>query len=474
MSTELSDARLLAALQRQEFASFVAGAMRVLVPGEPYLDNYHIHAICYELEQVYAGKWRRSVITCPPRHLKSIIASVCFPAWLLGHNPRARIVCISHTAELAVYHHNECRRLMASPYYRQLFPGTVLSREKNTETEFRTTLNGGRFSTSVGGPITGRGGGYVIMDDLMKADDVHSAVKREAVINWYGNTLYSRQDAPTRTAMVMVAQRLHEADIVGHILEQGGWHHLNLPAKAEVDERIQVGPDAFYLRRAGELLHPARIPQEALDGIAATMGAADFSAQYQQRPAPFEGAIIKRAWLQRYARSPERRPGDQLVQSWDMGEKAGQKNDFSVCVTFLKRGRQHYLLHVFRDRLEFPALRKKVVALQADFAPATILIEDAAAGTQILQQLKADPKLPSAIKIKPQGDKQARLNGQSAKFEAGDVFFPEEAPWLIELEAELLAFPKSRYDDQVDAISQYLAWADKPEEWTIRFGGEII
>ncbi len=451
---------LLDALRRQELASFVAGAMPELAPGEPYLDNFHIWAIAYELQRVLEGKSRRLLITCPPRHLKSTIASVCAPAWALGRNPKARLVCISHTAELAAKHHDDCRRLMRSAYYQRLFPEARIGRDKNTEVEFRTTAGGGRYSISVGGPLTGRGGDIIIIDDPLKADDAHSETRRTSVNTWYRETLASRLNNPKGGAIVLVMQRLHDDDLAGHVIEQGGWRHLNLPAIAEADDKIQIGPDVYHGRQAGTLLHAERMGFDQLGLARAEMGATAFSAQYQQRPAPQEGAMIKRAWLKRYARKPVRQPGDRIVQSWDTGVKAGDANDWSVCATFLRRGEEHYLLHVYRARLEFPVLLAKVIAHRREFGAGALLIEDAAAGAQVIQALRANPHVGNAIAIKPEGDKQMRLGGQSHKFEAGNVLLPETAPWLADFEAELLAFPKGRYDDQVDAISQYLRWAD--------------
>ncbi|MBC7770680.1 MAG: phage terminase large subunit [Phycisphaerales bacterium] len=467
--TEWNDNRpLLASLRRRELASFVAGAMPVLAPGERYKDNFHVPAIAYGLEQAITGNVRRLLITCPPRHLKSTIASVCAPAWMLGRAPHKRIVCLSHTGELAAKHHDDCRRLMGSPYYRRLFPGALIAHDKNTAIEFRTSQGGGRISLSVGGPLTGRGGDIIIIDDPLKADDASSESRRKAVNVWFGETLASRLNDPKSGAIVLVMQRLHDDDLAGHVLEQGGWTVLSLPAIAEVDERIQIGPECFHVRREGELLHAERMGSEELDLARRQMGATAFSAQYQQRPAPLEGAVIKRAWLQRYAREPVRQKADRIVQSWDTGVKAGDRNDYSVCATFLRRGKSHYLLHVLRTRLEFPALLAKVIAHRRAFGPGPLLIEDAAAGAQIIQALKSQSAAPHAIAIKPEGDKFMRLDGQSHKFEAGDVLLPEAGAWLGDFEAELLAFPKGRYDDQVDAVSQYLRWADQRR--TVRYG----
>lgn len=478
MSHVFADAevrRLLDTVRREELTSFIEGSMSVLASAGPYLSNYHIAALGYALQDVFEGRTKRLLITLPPRHLKSIAASVCFPAWTLGKAPRTRLVCISHTAELAAQHHNDCRRLIQSPYYKQLFGVCRIARSKNTEVEFRTTFGGGRLSLSVGGPITGRGGEIVIIDDPLKADDAASDTKRKAVNTWFANTIGSRLNDPRTGAIIVVMQRLHEDDLAGVLLEQGGWTHLNLPAIAEINERVQIGPEAYHLRREGELLHAERVSAETLAQLKRELGEDAFSAQYQQRPAPREGAIVKRAWLTRYAHAPERRPGDQIIQCWDMGVKAGPQNDYSVCVTVLKRGKQHFILHVLRDRWEFAALLKRVIDHRRQYGPGPLLIEDAAAGAQVIQALKADPKLHRAIALKPDSDKVSRLAGQSYKFEAGDVMLPENAPWLGEFEAELLAFPKSRHDDQVDAIAHYLRWADKREPLLLKGpGGEYM
>lgn len=452
--------RLLAASRRQELAAFVAGALPVLMPGVAYHDNWHIWAISHEVEQFLLGRTPRLLITCPPRHLKSIIASVCGPAWALGNNPRLRLVCLSHTGELAAKHHDDCRRLMESDYYRALFPHAAISPQKNTQTEFRMVAGGGRLSLSVGGPLTGRGGDLIIIDDPIKAEDAASETKRTGVNAWYSETLASRLNDPKSGGIAIVMQRLHDDDLAGHVTEGGGWRHLNLPAIAEDDQTIAISATAFHQRKVGDLLHPARLGQGELDALKADMGSNRFSAQYQQRPAPRDGAIIKRQWLVRFPVAPVRQASDVIIQSWDTAAKTSEKNDYSVCATFLMRGRVFYLLHVLRIRVEFPDLVLRVKQHATEWRTHRLLIEDAGPGQQVLQALRVDAYAPKGIAVKPEGDKVMRLEGQSHKFEAGEVFLPESAPWLDDFINELLAFPKGRHDDQVDAVSQALNWAD--------------
>src|SRR5829696_8123380 len=207
-----------------------------------FVPNWHLDAITYALSQVASGKINRLIITVPPRHLKSICASVCFPAFLLGHDPTRRIVCVSYSEPLAKKHANDSRALMRSPMYRRLFPGTRISGEKDTELEFMTTARGFRLATSVGGTLTGRGGNLIIIDDPMKPADAYSESAREQVKQWYGNTLLSRLDNKAKDPIIVVMQRLHVDDLVGHVLEQSGWTVVNLPAIAESELLVPLRP----------------------------------------------------------------------------------------------------------------------------------------------------------------------------------------------------------------------------------------
>ena len=183
-------------------------------------------------------------------------------------------------------------------------------------------------------------------------------------------------------------QRLHVDDLVGHVLDKDeSWTHLNLPAIAEEDEEIPLSNGRFHRRKAGELLHPEREPKEVLERVKAEMGSQNFSAQYQQAPIPPEGALIKGNWFRTYPQAPERAPGDRVVQSWDTATKAGMTNDYSVCTTWLMRGRDYYLLDVLRKRLEYPDLRRTILSQAAAHAATAVLIEDAGTGAPLSQSI---------------------------------------------------------------------------------------
>ncbi len=265
-------------------------------------------------------------------------------------------------------------------------------------------------------------------------------------------------------------QRLHIEDLAGYVLQKEPWLHLNLPAIAEVEEQIAVGADEIYTRRRGEVLHSVREPKEVLDRLKSSLGGFNFSAQYQQCPIPLEGEIIKWEWFRVYDREPARKSNDRVVQSWDTASKAEEFNDFSVCTTWLVRENDYYLLDILRKRLNYPELRRTVVSHARAFNTDSIIIEDKGSGTPLIEDLRHQPApgIPYPIAFQPEADKITRTHAQSAKIEAGHVYLPRNAQWLSEFRAELLQFPKGRYDDQVDSLSQFLNWVEQRQHNQIR------
>jgi len=445
---------------RKDFVSFVGKMFHVLNPSATFQMNWHICAIAHALEQVRLGKINRLIITVPPRSLKSMMCSVALPAFALGHDPTKHLIVVSYSADLAIKHGNDFRTVVNSAEYHGIFPGMRISAMKNTQTEVVTTLNGFRLAISVDGTLTGRGGDIIVIDDPIAALAALSQKSRDHVVDWYFNTLLSRLDDKQNGAIVLVMQRLHEDDLAGVLLRGSDeWTVLSLPAIAENDEEIPIGNGQLHFRRADEVLHPEREPREVLESLRAQLGPEIYSAQYQQRPVPPGGGTIKRAWIRRYDQLPQ---SGLIIQSWDVANKQGEENDYSVCTTWLIHENRYYLIDVLRGRFDFPILRRKVSEQAKLHKASQILIEDAGFGTALIQELKT---AFSVIAVKPEYDKKIRIAIQAAKFENGQVFFPKEAPWLRDLEAELFAFPSGRHDDQVDSISQALGHKS-PSGWT--------
>jgi predicted phage terminase large subunit-like protein len=459
-AARLQDQTFLAAALRQDFGTFVPKVFSTVSPGDIYLHNWHIDAIAYELMRIHQSENRRLIVTQPPRSLKSICTSVAYVAWAIGHDPSKRFACVSYSHELAATFTRQFRAVVTSDWYRMLFPAVRLA--KDTETECVTTRGGGRFAVPVGGSFTGRGADVIVIDDPMKSDDAQSDKARRTIIDWYATTLLSRLDDKQTGAIILVMQRLHEDDLAGKLLREGHWFHLNLPAVAEADHNIFIGPGVVHRRHKGDVLHPNRESSELLEAMRGEMGSLTFSAQYLQRPIPLEGNLIKRDWIRSYEAAPTRSIGTQVVQSWDVASTTAETRDWSVCTTWLIIKRNYYLLDIFRGRLEFPQLRRKLIALALDDSPNRILIEKAGPGLHLIQDLRANPVtgVPLPIGINPQGDKRVRMEAQCARFEAGQVYLPNEAPWLSEFLHEILAFPNARHDDQVDSVSQFLNWVE--------------
>jgi predicted phage terminase large subunit-like protein len=459
LKPDLAQAGTLDAALRRDLVAFVRKVFGTVSPGVPFLPNWHIEALCHELTKVVRGETNRLIITIPPRHLKSICASVALPAWVLGHDPTRRIISVSYAQELAVKHGNDCRAVMTSDWYRRVFPATEIDAAKNTETEVMTTQRGSRLSTSVGGILTGRGGNMIIIDDPLKPADAMSDTARERHIEWYSTTLISRLDDKERDAIIVVMQRLHEGDLVGHLLQEQGWKHLSLPAIAETEQQIEIGPGRHHTRQIGDLLHPTRESRTVLENIKTGMGSATFSAQYQQAPVPPGGNMIDWCWFGWYEPN-NLRDFDQIVISWDTAMKATELSDYSVGTVWGVWCDFYYLLDLIRVRHDYPLLRRKVVEVYRQWSRPTLLIEDAGSGTSLIQDLR-DQNI-RAIPIKPEGDKVVRMAAQSAKIEGGEVYLPRHAVWLEDLRNEILAFPNGAHDDQVDSISQALNWMSRP------------
>ncbi|WLA79956.1 phage terminase large subunit [Bradyrhizobium elkanii] len=450
---------ILAALLRTELRYFIQKAFYTVFPGSEYLSNWHIDAIVYQLMRVQSGESRRLLINQPPRSLKSLSVSVAFVAWLLGHDPSRRIIVVSYSSELAAELHRQFRMVIESAWYCDLFP--AMRPAKDTGSELVTTAGGSRYATTVGGTLTGRGADLIIIDDPLKAEDAMSELARKRVVDWYGGTLVSRLNDKEAGAIVVVMQRLHEDDLAGHLLEIGGWDHLDLPAIAVDDREIRIGRDRTYHRRAGDLLHAKRESQLVLDRIKAEIGSLQFSAQYQQLPVPIGGNLIRREWFRRYDDMPGGSARDRIVQSWDTAMMTGSSNDYSVCTTWRIVKNDYYLIDVYRGRQQYPDIRRSVAALAARYDVQAVLIEDAGPGKPMLQDLQSDTPngMPRPIGLKPEGSKLDRMAAQSFRIEAGQVHLPANASWLDDYLLELLAFPYGKHDDQVDSTSQFLTWA---------------
>lgn len=448
--------------------SFIRKSFLSLNPGTQYLNNWHIEMIAESLNLVSEGKIKRLLINMPPRSLKSTSITVAWPAWLLGRNPAARIMTASYSSMLSIKHSLETRRIMSTPWYHELFPQTLFEKGQNEKNRFVTTQNGFRFATSVNGSATGEGADLLIIDDPHSPQQAYSALKRNNAINWFDRTFSTRLNDKKKGAIVLVMQRLHECDLSGHLVEQGGWHHLCFPSVFKKNYFYFCNELSKKITE-GDFLHATREAKAEIEEAQKYLGSNGFSAQYQQMPLMTQNSMLQAPWIQRFfdLQNQISVKKGMRVQSWDTAIKSGPKNDYSACTTWEIRNDGYYLLNVFLSKLDYPALKNECTTLASKWSPDSILIEDKATGQALLQDLRASTLLP-VIPINPMGEKIIRFARVTPLFEAGRIYMPDNAEWLAEYEAQLFSFPGSLHDDMVDSTSQFLNWVLKGGQRMVR------
>lgn len=396
------------------------------------------------LHEVLRGTIKRLIITEPPRHGKSLLATQLFSTFYLGHKPKDSIILASYGDDLATDFGRWIRNAMATPFYEHVFPNVKIAEDSNARSRFHTSQGGGLFAVGKGGALTGRGGNILLIDDLFKnRQDASSALNRKNVKEWYRSTLRTRlmKDG----AIIIINTRWHQDDLVGSLLQDGkddeglAWHHINLPA----------------INEKNEALWPAMFPIEALLQTKKEIGSFEFEALYQQNPTPQEGGIVKRNWIKFYKAIPPK--FDMMFQSWDMAFKDTDNSDYVVGSVWGVIGANIYLLDIVRDRMDFLSTKNAFRTLTAKWPRALVkLVEDKANGPAIISELKNS--IMGIKPINPQGSKQARLYATAPLFESGNVLLPDPsiAPWVNDYIEELVGFPGMKNDDQVDVTTQLL------------------
>ena len=444
-------------LMERHLADFVKAFWPIVEPTTPLIWNWHLDLVCEYLEAVTAGRIQDLIINMPPRHAKSTLVSVMWPCWVWVSEASKRMIFSSYAQELATRDSVKCRRILTSPEFLSRWGDRVrLTGDQNVKTRYENTATGYRMATSVGGSVTGEGGDVLVVDDPHNIKEIHSDTIRRSVLEWWDSVMSTRRNDPERSARVIIMQRGHREDLSGHVLKRDDYHHLCIQSVAEKKETITFPVSGRKVeRREGDLLWPKRYGKDAIAEARRELGSYGFAAQHQQRPTPLGGGIIKRAWWKFYRKLPE--SVAQCVQSWDTAFKKGEQNDYTVGSTWIEASDGLYLVDLWRKRVEFPELKRAVVAQYDKHRPFAVLIEDKASGQSLIQSMKRDTRLPiKAIGV--DSDKIARVHAISPAIEAGTIYLPERASWLADFLDEFEAFPNGSYDDQVDSVSQALAF----------------
>ena len=453
MDDRTLERRAFNALLATDLLAFLQRAFRDLDPRNQLLIAPFVELLTEELQQVASGTIRRLIINLPPRHLKSILASVVFPAWLLGRDPRLRIAVISHGQGLARDLALRTLRLIQAEWYREVFPQMRLRPNRSGSMDFETSESGGRYAASFDTGVTGRGFDTIIVDDPLSAHDARSAVERARVKENYENMIASRIDDPARSAIIIVHQRLHEDDLTGHLLPQGVWRHISLPLVAEEEVTYAIG-SRLWRRKIGEALLPGLYPPPEIDKIRAR-GPMIFAAQYQQNPTASIGELLRPEHIRYFDDQPP--DARRITISVDTATKTTESASYTVFLIIASDIQRHYIVDVLRERLDPVQVRDAAVRLIQNYRPTAFLIEDASSGPGLARMLLERGHRSELRPTRGLG-KEERFEPHLHFFFEGRILLKRNQPWTTDLADEWLRFPFARYDDQVDAMSQYLDW----------------
>ncbi len=511
--------QLQAELMRREMRLFVKHAWHVVEPGVPYVHGYHIDAICDHLTYVSLGDISDLVINIPPRHSKSTICAVMWPAWEWTWLPHTQWLFSTYAQSLTIRDSIKCRRLIQSPWYQERYSGIFqLSGDMNQKQRFENDKNGHRLATSVGGATTGEGGDRIVVDDAHNMKEINSDLIREGVISWWRDVMSTRANNPKTAGRVIIAQRGHHADLPGYVLESGNWIHLNMPGYYRPDksrptyalknarERHRqpksrpVPPPALSERfrvplkkgqkiwedwrtKPDELLNPERYGPEEMAKLAAELTEKAFEAQIQQNPSIESGNIIKSHHWRKWEEE-QLPPVEMVLQFYDTAFEEDEEADFTARTTWgifeweeelnpslpwsaKYRGQRRLcaiLLERFNERVNFPDLRAEAMASAEKWKPDRIIVEKRASGHSLAQELRR-ANLP-VTRFRITDSKFVRAHAASLVFERGCMFYVERR-WAREVIDQCAQFPSGENDDLVDTVTMCALWLRR--RWNAEF-----
>lgn len=383
----------------------------------------------------------RLIVCAPPRHGKSEAISHWVPTWYLDWNPDKRVIATSHGESLALEFADKVRE----DFINNELTWTRIRKERARIDDWKTIEGGGMRSTGITGSITGRGADLLLIDDPHKDEfSVTSETQRKRVLDAFSGTLYNRLH--DNGSIIVIQTRWHERDLAGYLIDEhkDDWEIINLPAMAEKNDVLG--------RKENEPLCPELISRDHLLRQKRSAGPYRWASLFQQRPAPIEGGIIKRNWINYYDELPEEL--EDWIQGWDL-TFSDTGESFVVGQVWARRGANVYLIDQIRDKLDFPSSIKAIRRMSRRWPLAlNKLVEDKANGPAVLSTLRNE--ISGMLPYKPKGSKVARLSAVSGFFEAGNVWIPRKAEWTNDYVEEITVFPNALTDDQADTTSMCL------------------
>lgn len=400
-------------------------------------------------------KVRSLLVTMPPRHAKSALCTVLFPAWMMCRSPMRYIMSSSYNAILAADFGRQVRDLMDDTETRIAFPEAKLSQDSRASDVWRTEKGGAYFGIGIGGTTTGRPANLLIIDDPVKSrEDADSPTIRRKTWDFYSSNLSTRlqpEDDGSEPIQLVVLTRWHPDDLAGRLMDSedwkdGRWLHINYPA---------IVSDSSTNPPTERALWPERFPLEELQRRR-RINEREFASLYQQTPYVEGGNIIKSKWWRHYPDDVTPTNFQQIIIAADTAFRKGDQNDYSVfIVAGLDNAGDIYILDVIRGRYDFPDLKQRAIMLNNKYRGRGLrgfYIEDRASGQSLIQELRRESGI-SVIPYAAVRDKVVRVQSVTPLIEGGRVFLPPQAPWLDDFITECQAFPSSPYDDQVDTLA---------------------
>jgi predicted phage terminase large subunit-like protein len=480
---------------------YVEDAWHIVEPAQQFVGNWHIDAICDHLQAVSDGYIQDLIITVPPRHSKSLTVAVMWPTWEWGPRnlPHFRWLFSAYAQSLSLRDSQKRRRIMASRWYQSRWGhkfnigGTSFMSDGTAK--YENNYTGYHLATSVKGSNTGEGGDRIVVDDPINVKEVTSDLIRTSVNDWWDVVMSTRRNNPKKSARVIIMQRTHERDLVGHVLEKpdgGGYVVLSLPTEYEGKKSTTIIGFTDPREVIGELLNPERFGPKEVAQAKVDLGQYGYSAQHQQNPAPAEGGIIKKHWFkfwapighpmvgQRYHLDGTLRiPGftgaevvalprgfDEKAQSWDMNFGSDRQTDVDPCVgQYWGKidgldgfAAQAFLLDQCKGKWEFTEALEEMVGFIRRNPSALKLIEAKANGPAIISSLRH--RISGIVGFYPEDDKKGRLRACAPVIEAGGIYLPLPTmpgyDWVLAYVKEVCTFPNAANDDQVDATTQLM------------------
>jgi predicted phage terminase large subunit-like protein len=425
----------------------------------PITDNWHFSIIAaklqHELERISDGRPRTKhlIINMPPRSGKSLISSILMPAWGWLIDPSLKFISTSYSSSLSTNHNRFCRNVVESQWYRS-FSEIEIAPDQNQKGYFENTSGGFRMGTSVGGAILGSGADVIIMDDILKPDQALSEVERTNANTYFDETVSTRLNNPDVGMYIIISQRLHEDDIVGHVLDKipGQWEHINIPATLNINTTKEYA--GYY---EDDLFFPKRFSLQTLQNLKRILGSYAYSAQFDQEPVDLKGGMVKKDWLTivNY-QHPDykeimKQPMNFVI---DSAYTKKEENDPSGILAYRVYKSNVYIFNRMVERLEFPALLKKIkvwTTANAANNKSRIYIENKASGISLVQMVRANTDLNAIEYKQTTQDKISRLNDILPELEAGKCFLMEGA-WNEEFIKQVITFPKAKHDEDVDCL----------------------